>query len=101
MNIQEAIATYGVKNILVRMPAYDLHNAFFVEYTSSSDNPDPCNFRIFEDKYGYDHKIRFVSTDRRYADERLYTSDFDSLRANEPDRYKLFIIHSDGFTEII
>jgi hypothetical protein len=101
MDIQEAIATYGVRNILVRMPAYILHDAGFVKYTSCSDTPESSNFMIACDEAGYNYKIRFVSTDRRFADDRLYTSDFDGHRANEPEQYKLFVIHSDGYTEIL
>lgn len=103
MDIQDIVATYGVKNIRVFLPLQPCHSladcGLPIAVTFSDEEYHIVECEIDESRYtvsdGY--KITFSPVERAdqkhlFAREHFYQSDFDSLRRSFPDEYRIYVL---------
>lgn len=97
MGIREIVETYGVKNIRVFMGMKPSTNRFMMG-AELPYNVVECE--IVETRYkvseGYKVALSPVEQpahgDYRYVEEHFYQTDFDNLRRENPDDYRIYIL---------
>lgn len=104
-SIQQAVEEYGVPNLrfFIEMQELQWLGIFPGLAIKSSDTPysmQEC--AIVEDRYKVadDYKITLAAINPVFGKEHYYLSDLNQLMHDHPDKFKLYAVDIDGYTQV-
>ena len=109
-NLVDLVSEYGVKNLVFYVPMRPISYAGLIPGIAfKTSNSEECvvECRIDETRYKVsdNYKVTLKCIDERFGKEHYYISDleqlFDSSRENDDGRFRCFVEHIDGYTELV
>lgn len=105
MDIKALAEEYGVKNLRIFIEMHPLEWAGFIPgiaFKSSNSPTQMVECVIDESRYTVDdnYKIQCRALDESYGYETYYQSDFNSLVVDCPDKFKVYVLTIDGYTQL-
>lgn len=100
--IKELVAEYGAKNLRFFIPMRPLEYVGLIPGIAikSSNTPEQLvECELNEDRYSIadNYKLTLRAINMAFGQEHFYITDFESLMARNPERYKVYAITIDGY----